>query len=402
VYLIFNIFHNNGNTNTYQTLKCKLETPNYLSPSTYNLLPYPPPSIIHSSDNFFILYIHSAADIMSLIYHERYLDHVQSWGHPERPARLKAILAKLETADFEPKIITPEPAKKHELTGVHNEEYVDLIENFGEGYLDPDTFHREETFEIASLAAGGGILAADLAFDENRPTFVIPRPPGHHATACSSGGFCYFNNVAIAAQNLLTRKKSPAKKVAIVDIDVHHGNGTHDIFLERDDVLYISTHQWGIYPGTGPADLTGDEKGEGFTVNIPFYSGAGDSSFELAYQQVIEPVISQYKPSIILISIGTDAHYRDPLANLALSSNGYLTLAKKLIGLSKKVCQSKVSFFLEGGYDVNVLAEIVTGILANFENKESELEYTDKVDTELAGESVINDVLEVQKTHWDL
>ena len=170
---------------------------------------------------------------MSLIYHERYLDHIQSGGHPESPERLKAIMARLDSADFTPDLLTPEPAIEQTLKGVHTSEYVDLIKNFGEGYLDPDTYHREETYEIASLAAGGGTLAANLSYDENRPTFVIPRPPGHHATADSSGGFCYFNNIAIAAQELLIRTKSPAKRVAIVDIDVHHCNGTHDIFLDR-------------------------------------------------------------------------------------------------------------------------------------------------------------------------
>lgn len=339
---------------------------------------------------------------MSLIYHERYLDHIQSWAHPESPERLKAILSKLETMDFSPKIITPKPVSNEHLESVHTTEYIELIKNFGEGYLDPDTYHREETFEIAALAAGGGVLAANLAYKENRPTFAIPRPPGHHAEAGSSGGFCYFNNIAIAAQALLSRKKSPAKRIAILDIDVHHGNGTHDIFLDRKDVLYISTHQYGIYPGTGPAELTGVDDAEGFTVNIPFYSHAGDSSFELAYQQVIEPIVQQFKPSIILVSIGTDAHYRDPLANLALSSNGYLEQAKSILKLSNKICDSRTAFFLEGGYDVDVLAEIVTAILATFDDHDYELEFTDNMDKDCTGKKAVNKVIEVQKPFWDL
>jgi len=339
---------------------------------------------------------------MSLIYHERYLDHIQQWGHPESPERLKAILNKIDTVDFTPEIITPEPAKDKDLQKVHTKQYIDLVRNFGEGYLDPDTYHHEETYEIACLAAGGGLLAANLAFDEKRPTFVVPRPPGHHSTTSASGGFCYFNNIAIAAQALLSRKKTPAERIAIVDIDVHHGNGTHDIFFDRKDVLYISTHQWGIYPGTGHEELTGDKEGKGFTVNIPFYSGAGDSSFDLTYQQLIEPIIQQYKPSIILVSIGTDAHYQDPLASLALSSDGYLSTAKKLIKLSKNVCQSKVAFFLEGGYDVEVLGEIVTAILAIFDGHDYDLEFTDNIDQDYAGEKVVNKCLEIQKPIWDL
>jgi acetoin utilization deacetylase AcuC-like enzyme len=339
---------------------------------------------------------------MSLIYHERYLDHVQSWGHPESPERLKAILNKLDKADFSIPILTPEPASDKDVQGVHTPDYVDLIKNFGEGYLDPDTNHHEDTYEIACLAAGGGLLAANLAYDENRPTFVIPRPPGHHATVSSSGGFCYFNNAAIAAQGLLDKKESPAKRVAILDIDVHHGNGTHDIFFDRKDVLYISTHQWGIYPGTGHAELIGDKEGEGYTVNIPFHSGTGDSSFDQAYQQIIEPILQQYKPSILLISIGTDAHYRDPLAGLELSSNGYLSISEKLINLSKHICDSKIAFFLEGGYDTSVLAEIVTAILAKFQNKTYDLEFTEVRDKKLIGEDEIYKTIDVHKKYWDL
>jgi acetoin utilization deacetylase AcuC-like enzyme len=309
---------------------------------------------------------------------------------------------KLETVDFKPNIITPEPANDNDLKGVHTSEYIELMKNFGEGWMDPNTCHHDNSYELACLAAGGGLLAANLAYSEKRPTFVIPRPPGHHAEAASSGGFCYFNNIAIAAQALLDKKETPAKKVAIVDIDVHHGNGTHDIFFDRKDVLYISTHQWGIYPGTGHFELAGGKGGEGYTVNIPFNSGTGDSSFELAYQQIIEPILKQYKPSILLVSIGTDAHYRDLLAGLALSSEGYLSISEKMIRLSKEICDSKISFFLEGGYDTSALAEIVTAILGKFENKEFGLEFTDIQDTKYEGEKVIHNVMDVQRKYWEL
>jgi acetoin utilization deacetylase AcuC-like enzyme len=339
---------------------------------------------------------------MSIIYHERYLDHILTWGHPESPERLKAILSKLKDQDFTPELLTPKPATDNDLKGVHTPEYIELMKYFGEGWMDPNTYHHEESYELACLAAGGGLLAANLTYDEKRPTFVIPRPPGHHAETGSSGGFCYFNNIAIAAQALLSRKKSAAERVAIVDIDVHHGNGTHDIFLDRKDVLYISTHQHGIYPGTGPAEFIGVDDGEGFTVNIPFYSHAGDSSFEQAYHQVIEPIVQQFKPSIILVSIGTDAHYRDPLANLALSSNGYISLAKSILKLSSKICNSRNAFFLEGGYDVDVLAEIVTAIVASFDNHDYELEFIDNLDKDCNGKKVIKKVLNVQKSFWKL
>ena len=166
--------------------------------------------------------------------------------------------------------------------------------------------------------------------------------------------------------------------------------------------MYISTHQSGIFPGTGPIDLTGVDAGEGYTVNLPFRSNTGDVTFEMAYQQIIEPILQNYKPSIILVSIGTDAHYRDPLAGLALSSGGYLSLANNLQKAAKKLCDGKISFFLEGGYDVDVLAEIVTAILATFGNHDYELEFNDKIDKDGVGEDVVESALEVQREHWDL
>jgi acetoin utilization deacetylase AcuC-like enzyme len=339
---------------------------------------------------------------MSLIYHKRYLDHILTWGHPESPERLKAIMEKLKTADFKPEILTPDSATYNDLKGVHTSEYIELMKNFGEGWMDPNTYHHDESYELACLAAGGGLLAANLAYTEKRPTFVIPRPPGHHAEAGSSGGFCYFNNIAIAAQTLIDKNDSPAEKVAIIDIDVHHGNGTHDIFLNRKDVLYISTHQRGIYPGTGYAEITGDKAGEGYTVNIPLQSGTGDSSFELAYHQIIEPILKQYKPSMMLVSIGTDAHYRDPLAGLALSSNGYVSISEKMIKLSKLICDSKIAFFLEGGYDTQALAEIVTAILAIFNNHDYSLKFTDNMDKKCISAEGIKKILNVQKQYWNL
>ena len=338
---------------------------------------------------------------MTVIYHPRYLDHILTFDHPECPERLKAIMARLEEEDLGVKIVEPKTATDNDIELAHDPNYIELIKNFGEGYLDPDTYHREETYEIAALAVGGGILGAKVAYKNSKPTFVLPRPPGHHATRDSSGGFCYFNNIAIAA-NAILKEMDDAERIAILDIDVHHGNGTHDIFFNDKNVLYISTHQWGLYPGTGPAELTGDGKGEGYTVNIPFHSGSGDSSFELAFATIIEPIITQFKPSMILTSIGTDAHYADPLAMLNLSSQEYLRLGNRIQALANKVCESRLAFFLEGGYDLDVLAEIVVGIIASFNNKQIELEFTEDYDTDRRGEDVVEEVREVHKKFWDL
>lgn len=338
---------------------------------------------------------------MTVVYHPRYLDHIQTWGHPESPERLQAIMARLEEEDLGVKIVEPKTATDDDIELAHAPEYIELLKNFGEGYLDPDTYNREETYEIAALAVGGGLLGAKIAHKNSKPTFVLPRPPGHHATYSSSGGFCYFNNIAIAANYLLKEMKD-VKRVAILDIDVHHGNGTHDIFFTDKNVLYISTHQWGIYPGTGPAEVVGADKGEGFIVNIPFHSGTGDSSFELAFDNIIEPIVTQFKPSMILTSIGADAHYADPLAMLNLSSQEYIKMGNRIQKLAQYLCDTRLAYFLEGGYNVDVLAEIVTGIIAGFDNKEIELGYTEDYDKKRKGEGVVEKVQEVQGKYWDL
>jgi acetoin utilization deacetylase AcuC-like enzyme len=324
-----------------------------------------------------------------------------TYGHPESPERLKAIMAKLQEEGLDGNVIEPQTATDQDIELAHADTYIDFIKNCGEGWIDPNTYARDQSYEIAALAVGGAILGAKLAYEKSKPTFVLPRPPGHHATYDGSGGFCFFNNIAVAA-NYLLKNMDDIKKVAIIDIDVHHGNGTHDIFFTDPNVLYITTHQLGIYPGTGPAEVVGADKGEGYIVNIPFHSGMGDSSFELAFDEIIEPIVTQFKPSMILTSLGTDAHYADPLAMLNLSSQGYLSLARRIQKLAGKLCGSKLSYFLEGGYDVDVLAEIVTGIVAGFENKKIELAYTEEYDTKQKGKSVVDKVVKIQGKYWEL
>ena len=338
---------------------------------------------------------------MTIIYAPEYLKHKQSFGHPESPRRLEAIVDRLKNEKLFTDVLRPEPATRSELEGCHTREYIDVIKSFGEGYLDPDTYHREETFDIASLAAGGGILAAKSSYKKNRPSFALLRPPGHHATRGGAGGFCYFNNIALAAKALLN--STDAEKVAIVDIDVHHGNGTNDIFYQEPDVLYISTHQWGIYPGTGSLRTAGTGAGSGYTVNIPFISGTGDSTYELAHDKLIEPIVTQYKPSIILVSIGSDAHYKDPLASLTLTSQGYLAVATKLIELARVLCDGKIAFYLEGGYHPEALAEVVAGIVGQFHERDDiALKYNDCTDNDAMGQDVVKEVKDLHSKYWKL
>jgi acetoin utilization deacetylase AcuC-like enzyme len=294
---------------------------------------------------------------------------------------------------------TPPPSAKM-IEKIHEKSYIGLIENFGEGFLDPDTFHRDDTYEIAMLAAQGGFLAAQHSFENKQPSFALVRPPGHHSGRDYAGGFCYFNNIAIAAQNILETKD--VNRVAIIDYDVHHGNGTEDIFHKRRDILYISTHQWGIYPGTGHFEDVGEDKGEGFTVNIPFAHGTGDASYQLAFDTIIKPVLTQYKPDMMLISLGTDGHYKDPIATLTLSSRGYLWLADQSMKLANELCDGRIAFMLEGGYHLDALAEVISSTVANFYGKTIPLQYQVISDSGRNGYDVIDNVRQVQAEYWEL
>jgi acetoin utilization deacetylase AcuC-like enzyme len=194
------------------------------------------------------------------------------------------------------------------------------------------------------------------------------------------------------------------ERVAILDTDLHHGNGTHDIFLDRKDVLYISTHQWGNYPGSGPAEMVGVGDGVGYTVNIPFSSGCGDGSFEYAFDRVIGPILRQYEPGILLVSFGGDAHFKDPLGGLSLSSEGYVAMNERLLAIAKELCGGSISFFLEGGYNVEALADIVAGTVSAFGTgkRTVELLFPESEDDRASGAGTVDRVVKLHKKYWDL
>jgi acetoin utilization deacetylase AcuC-like enzyme len=251
---------------------------------------------------------------------------------------------------------------------------------------------------MAMLSAGGAVAAAKAMLDHNAPAFALVRPPGHHATAGMGMGFCYINNVAVAASWL--RKK--LDKVAIVDIDVHHGNGTNDMFVERSDVLYISTHQWGIYPGTGLAVQTGAGEGKGFTVNIPMGAQSGDATFEAATDKLIIPILEQYGPDAILISLGGDAHYLDPLSSLNLSSKGYVDMLSRIAELASKRCDGRWAAFLEGGYNVAALADVVGPAIAMAASQEFQTRFNEVSDADVIGAEWVSQAKAIQSKHWKL
>jgi acetoin utilization deacetylase AcuC-like enzyme len=279
-------------------------------------------------------------------------EHDSGFGHPERPERLDALRRGLREAGVEPKLelLAPRPATAAELLRVHTEEHVARVAATRGRTVrfDPDTQAGPRSYEAALAAAGAVVDAVDRVLDgELDRAFCAVRPPGHHATADRAMGFCLFNNVAAAAAHAIHRGR---KRVAIVDIDVHHGNGTQDIFWEDPRVLYVSSHAYPFYPGTGALDETGEGAGRGFTVNLPLPGGTGDGAYAHVYREIVEPIGQAFDPELVLVSCGFDAHTADPLAPMELTPAGYAELMAVCLGIAGGAAQGKVVVALEGGY----------------------------------------------------
>lgn len=299
---------------------------------------------------------------LSVFYHPDYERPTQPPGHPECPERVRAIMDLVKRVGIPIEVKGPARITTDDLRLVHVDPHIDRVREFGVGFMDPDTFHFDHTYDTALKAAGGVFGAVSEAYDGKRATFALPRPPGHHAGADYNMGFCYFNNAAMAARKA-QREIEGLGKVAIVDIDAHHGNGTCDIFYSDPTVLYISTHQWGIFPGTGHFRETGAGKGEGRTVNLPLNGGSGDMTFQRSYEDIIQPVLAQFSPDLLIVSLGGDSHQMDPLTGLSLSTPGYLYLTKALHEFANKNVQGRICYELEGGYHLKALAEVFAGTM---------------------------------------
>ena len=295
---------------------------------------------------------------------ERFAEHQTPPGHPESPERAQVMdVVAAQWRQRSGEVAAPRMATGEQLARVHDREYLrQIAETAGLAMaLDSDTYTSPETWEVAKLAAGAVVDAVERVMGgSHRRAFALVRPPGHHAERDRAMGFCFYNNVAVAAAHA---KTLGAARVAIVDYDVHHGNGTQHIFEADPSVLYVSTHQYPYYPGTGGAGEIGEGDGLGFTVNIPLQAGATDDDYREAFDQIVLPVVRQFRPDLILVSAGVDAHQRDPLGGMRLSTGAFSAMTMGLREVADECCDGRLVAATEGGYDFRALHDSLLAVV---------------------------------------
>ena len=336
------------------------------------------------------------------VYDPVYLEH-DLRGHPENQQRLRQILSVLEKHDTL-RQLTHVPAvtiTRERLERAHEPHYIEQVQRVaqrGGGHLDPDTYVRAASYDAALMAAGGLVEATRAVLDgELDNAFALVRPPGHHALRERGMGFCLFNNVAIAAHYALA--EHGLDRVFIVDFDVHHGNGTQDEFEADPAVMYVSTHQYPYYPGTGYWNETGSGDGEGSIINVPLGGGVGDEGFGRIFQEIVAPAAWRFQPELILVSAGYDAHWDDPLAYMQLSIGGYVAIAQALKDLAEELCGGRVVFTLEGGYHLEALAYSVLNTFGVLLGDEA-WQLADPLGPSPNRERPVSDIIErVRQTH---
>ena len=298
-----------------------------------------------------------------LVHSRRFADHQTPPGHPEcseRAAVMDVVADRRRARGGE--VVAPRMASREQLARVHDADYLARIgETAGVSVaLDEDTFTSPETYEVAHLAAGAAVDAVERAMGDGARVLALVRPPGHHAERHRAMGFCVYNNAAVAAAHA---RSLGARRVAIVDYDVHHGNGTQHIFEADPSILYVSLHQFPFYPGTGDADEMGLGEGQGFTLNVPIEVGAVNDDYRLAFAELVEPALREFAPDLLLVSAGFDAHERDPLGGMRLTTEAFAAMTSDLRRVADECCDGRIALVTEGGYDLRALAECLQRVV---------------------------------------
>ncbi|MEO5952217.1 MAG: histone deacetylase, partial [Chloroflexia bacterium] len=323
----------------------------------------------------------------------------------ENASRIRAILAALARMGRPgDTLLRPEPASVELISQVHDPRYIDVIKQIAEsggGYWDLDTYISPDSYQAALVGAGAAVAAVDSVMQGSRSAFAIMRPPGHHALHMSAMGFCLFNNIAVAAQHAVA--KHGLERVMIVDWDIHHGNGTQDTFYDRSDVLFFSAHRYPFYPGTGALRETGTGKGRGYTVNVPLPAGIGDAGYNRIFEEIVTPLAMRYRPELILISAGYDAHIADPLGDASVTVAGFAQMALTVRQLADQIpeCKGRLAGILEGGYNAEALAESVLATIAMLGSDASTSNSTWErpASTDRRSPDITNIIQQVRQTH---
>jgi acetoin utilization deacetylase AcuC-like enzyme len=350
----------------------------------------------------------------AVIFSPVYYRHNPGRGHPESARRLRAIVRELKKSKLQGvgnwQFVEPKKARLKDIRLVHGIEYIEFVENLcksGGGPLDAegDTVASPESFDVALYAVGGTLKAANLVRKgEFQNAFALVRPPGHHAGKYRAYGFCIFNNIAIAAKYLLNEFE--LKRILILDIDSHHGNGTQEIFYETNKVLYISLHEDPReFPRKGFIDEIGEGEGLGYNVNVPLPFRTGDWVYLKAMNEIVKPIIRQYKPHFMLVSVGLDGHYADPVGSLSLSALCYQKVFETIFNVASEMCEGKLVLVLEGGYSLKFIGKLVATAIAKMSGAIYSIEDkipTTKTRVKEQGEKVIKKVKRVQKAFWNV
>ncbi len=307
---------------------------------------------------------------IAIIYDDIFLEH-ETGGRPDNPERLKVLINSLKSSGIKSYLdwFKPVPADEDEIALIHSQEMIDYVKETisgGGGLLDPDTYVSPGSLDAALAAAGTGKVAVGLVFSKKYNYVFIPaRPPGHHATSSRSMGGCIFNNQALCARIALDYKM--VNKIAIIDFDVHHGNGIEEIFYSDNRIFYMSVHQSPLFPGTGLKQDTGHDKGKGFTLNVPLPSGVGNEEYINVFLNRFKPAVEEFQPDLFIISAGFDGHARDPMGNHMLDESGYETLGKIIKEMAlNSPAEGKIIAFLEGGYDYRALPSSAISMLSSW------------------------------------